>query len=42
MFGTMGQAPAQFDRPTDIAVDDEGAVYIVDYGNNRIQKFSNH
>jgi len=39
----MGHArlrPGQFASPTGVAVDGQGNVYIVDSGNNRIQKLS--
>ncbi|MEZ4570571.1 MAG: hypothetical protein R2849_09645 [Thermomicrobiales bacterium] len=34
-----GTAPGEFSGPTGIAIDADGYVYIVDTGNNRIQKF---
>ena len=33
-------APEEFERPTDITVDAKGNIYVVDFGNNRIQKFA--
>lgn len=30
----------EFDKPTDVAVDSRGNVYVVDHGNHRIQKFN--
>ncbi len=38
-FGTAGAAPGQLNQPYGIAGDSDGAVYIVDFGNNRLQKF---
>jgi DNA-binding beta-propeller fold protein YncE len=38
-WGTSGIAEGQFSSPRGIAVDSEGNVYVVDSGNNRIQKF---
>jgi len=32
--------PGRLKLPTDYAVDDAGNVYVVDFGNNRIVKFS--
>ena len=40
VWGTKGTAPGQFDGPRGIAVDRQGNVYVSEYGNNRIQKFS--
>ncbi len=37
--GSRGTAEAQFIRPTDVAVDRNGFVYVVDTGNHRVQKF---
>lgn len=39
-FGTKGTDPSQFERPVDLAFDAEGSLYVVDFGNNRIQVFS--
>ncbi|NLX11319.1 MAG: phage tail protein [Chloroflexi bacterium] len=33
-----GTAPGRFDTPVALAVDDAGSVYVVDYGNWRVQK----
>ncbi len=38
-IGTRGAGEGQFERPTAIAVDDKGFLYVADSGNNRIQKF---
>jgi YD repeat-containing protein len=38
-FGTSGTANGQFTHPADVAVDTEGNVWVVDRGNNRIEKF---
>ena len=40
MFGSYGSGQGQFNCPTDVAVDNEGFVYVADYGNHRIQKFN--
>lgn len=39
-WGTTGSAPGQFRDPSGIAVAKDGAVYVVDTGNQRIEKFS--
>ena len=41
-FGTIGGLePGYFNNPTDIAIDDRnGEMYVVDTGNNRVQRFS--
>ena len=36
----MGSGQGQFNFPTDVAVDNEGFVYVADCGNHRIQKFT--
>jgi DNA-binding beta-propeller fold protein YncE len=36
----MGNANGQFEQPTRLAIDSSGNVYVADYGNNRIQKFT--
>jgi DNA-binding beta-propeller fold protein YncE len=37
-FGRHGKAADELDTPTDVAVDPAGHLYVVDSGNNRIQK----
>ena len=38
-IGGRGNGPGQFNLPTDIAVDSEGKVYLLDAGNFRVQVF---
>ncbi len=38
-FGSFGTGDGQFDGPTDVAVDDNGNIYVSDMINYRIQKF---
>ena len=38
-WGAQGDGNGQFESPTGIAIDSSGIVYIVDSGNDRIQKF---
>ncbi len=38
-FGAGGTGLGQFNQPYGIAGDDEGGIYVVDFGNNRLQKF---
>ena len=38
-WGSAGNAPGQFIEPWDAAFDSEGNIYVLDTGNNRIQKF---
>lgn len=46
LVGVWGQAgapetqPGRFDTPTALAGDEQGNVYVVDYGNRRVQKFN--
>lgn len=37
--GTAGSGEGEFNHPTDIAVDKNNNIYVVDWKNNRIQKF---
>ena len=39
-FGRRGSKLGELDRPTDVAFDDAGHVYVVDCHNYRVQKFS--
>jgi Tol biopolymer transport system component/DNA-binding beta-propeller fold protein YncE len=39
-WGSNGTGDGQFNSPYGITVDSSGNVYVVDFGNNRIQKFS--
>ena len=38
--GSIGNGPGQFSHPKGIAAGVDGYVYVVDYGNHRIQKFT--
>ena len=38
-FGAKGPDPGRFNHPCGICVDDNELVYVVDYGNNRVQVF---
>jgi len=38
-FGSFGAEPGQFASPRDVAIDDDGNIYVADAENNRIQKF---
>ncbi|HZD35464.1 MAG TPA: 6-bladed beta-propeller [Nitrososphaeraceae archaeon] len=40
-WGSEGKANGQLSKPESSIVDSMGDVYIADYGNNRIQKFTN-
>ena len=39
-MGISGSDEGQFDGPGDVAVDSSGDLYVADYGNGRIQKFT--
>jgi DNA-binding beta-propeller fold protein YncE len=39
-WGQPGSGDGQFIHPTGLAIDDDGYVYVADYANERIQKFS--
>ena len=39
-FGSQGHKPGELDDPRGIAIDQDGMVYVSDYGNHRIQKFT--
>ncbi|XP_067143076.1 tripartite motif-containing protein 3-like [Centruroides vittatus] len=39
IFGSYGRAPGQMDRPSGIALDPKGAMFIAEIGNERIQVF---
>jgi DNA-binding beta-propeller fold protein YncE len=38
-FGSSGSGEGEFDRPTDVAVDHDGVIYVSDWLNNRLQIF---
>ncbi|GJM41580.1 MAG: hypothetical protein DHS20C20_18620 [Ardenticatenaceae bacterium] len=40
-FGNLGDGDGQFSYPSSLTVDNEGNVFIVDFGNGRIQKLNN-
>lgn len=40
VFGSAGSGPGQLLSPRDLAVDNQGTIYVVDSGNHRIQKFA--
>ena len=40
-WGAEGEGDGQLSKPESSIVDSKGNVYIADYGNNRIQKFTN-
>jgi hypothetical protein len=37
-FGKQGKGEGEFERPTDVAIDKNGNIYVVDWGNDRVQK----
>ena len=39
-FGARGSSNGDFSRPLGIAVDSTGDIYVVDYGNNRVEVFT--
>jgi tripartite motif-containing protein 71 len=39
-FGSVGTGTGQFNHPAGAAVDSKGAVWVVDQGNDRVQKFN--
>ena len=39
IFGSVGSDKGKFIAPKDIILDDKGYLFVVEYGNNRIQKF---
>ena len=39
VFGDAGEAPARLERPTDVAVAEDGTIYVVDFGHDRISVF---
>jgi len=41
-WGKLGDGPGQFDEPFDVAVDQQGFVYVTDVRNKRVQKLSSN
>jgi DNA-binding beta-propeller fold protein YncE len=39
-WGSQGSGPGQFYNPWGVAVDSSGNVYVADYGNDRVEKFT--
>ena len=39
-WGSFGAEEGQFNQPYDVAVDDDGYVYVTDTYNNRVEKFT--
>ena len=39
-LGRSGSGDGEFERPTGVAVDQDGDIYVCDYGNDRVQLFS--
>lgn len=37
ILGSSGSGPGEFDLPADVAVDDDGKIYVADFTNNRVQ-----
>ena len=38
-LGSSGSGEGELDRPTDVAVDQDGIIYVADWMNNRLQVF---
>jgi DNA-binding beta-propeller fold protein YncE len=38
-FGASGEGDGEFNRPTGVAVDQEGTIYVTDFKNDRLQVF---
>jgi len=38
-FGCRGTAQGQFDEPQDLALDQDGTLYVIEMANNRLQAF---
>jgi len=39
IFGSQGDGPGEFERPTDLDIGPDGRIFVVDFGNDRIQVF---
>ena len=38
-FGHQGRQPGAFERPTDLDIGPDGRIYVVAFGNDRVQVF---